>query len=88
MNHRVEESDIRVLTSLDQLSVYQWNTMVAKDYFCPVCGIQPFRRSRTAPHMWTVNVRCLEGVDLAAIPVKLVYGSKQSVVPEPGKRDA
>jgi hypothetical protein len=25
---------------------------------------------------WSVNVRCLEGVDLATIPVKRVHGSE------------
>ena len=36
--HRVEESCLRLLT-LDGLSLYQWHTRTAKDYFCPVCGI-------------------------------------------------
>jgi len=81
LNHRVEEADLRILTPLDQMTVYEWNTKVAKDYFCPVCGILPFRRPRTAPDKWTVNVRCLEGVDLEKIPVKYVQGSDLSVVP-------
>jgi hypothetical protein len=81
LNHRVEASDLRILTPLDDLTVYEWNTKVAKDYFCPVCGILPFRRPRTAPDKWTVNVRCLEGVDVDAIPVKNVHGSKLSVEP-------
>jgi hypothetical protein len=46
-----------------------------------ICGIQPFRRPRTAPEQWTVNVRCLEGVDLEAIPRKYVHGSELSSVP-------
>jgi hypothetical protein len=36
----------------------------------------PFRHPRTAPHMWSVNVRCLEGVDLDSIPVERVHGSR------------
>ena len=39
LNHRVAESDIRLLTPLDKLTLYQWHTMTAKDYFCPRCGI-------------------------------------------------
>ena len=81
LNYRVEEGDLRILTPLEQLTVYEWNTRTAKDYFCPVCGILPFRRPRTAPDKWTINVRCLEGVDLDAIPVKNVHGSELSVVP-------
>ncbi len=74
--HRVDPEDIRVLTPLEDLTLYQFHTRTAKDYFCPTCGILPFRRPRTAPDKWAVNVRCLEGVDLDAIPVTRVQGSK------------
>ena len=73
--HRVEAADLRLLTPLEDLTLYQWHTKTAKDYFCPICGMLPFRRPRTAPHLWSVNVRCLEGVDLAAIPVEHLRGS-------------
>src|SRR4030095_8370153 len=66
--HRVEDSCFRLLTPIEGLSLYQWHTKTAKDYFCPDCGILPFRRPRTAPNLWGVNVRCLEGVDLSSFP--------------------
>lgn len=74
--HRVDDDALRIHTDLDKLTLYQWHTMTARDYFCPRCGILPFRRPRTAPEMWAVNVRCLEGVDLDAIPVDRVRGSE------------
>lgn len=85
--HRVEECRLRILTPLDDLTLYQWHTRTAEDYFCPTCGILPFRRprARTAGEIadgvprfsgWSVNVRCLEGVDLESIPVKSVFGSR------------
>lgn len=74
--HRVEENCLRLLTPLEGLSLYQWHTRTARDYFCPTCGILPFRRPRTATDKWGVNVRCLEGVDLNAIPIKYVHGSR------------
>lgn len=66
--------------------MYQWGSFTAKDYFCPICGILPFRRpSDPTPkeleagvaHFdgWAVNVRCLEGVDLDSIPRRQIYGS-------------
>lgn len=73
--HRVEENDLRILSPLAEMSLYQWHTRTARDYFCPTCGILPFRRPRTAPEMWAVNVRCLDDVDLNAIPVDQVHGS-------------
>ena len=85
--HRVEADRLRLLTPLEDLTLYQWHTSTAEDYFCPACGILPFRRPRhrtpkeTAQGVpefsgWSINVRCLEGVDLNAIPVKRVCGSK------------
>ena len=76
LNHRIPESDFHLWTPLDELTVYQWHTKTAKDYFCPVCGILPFRRPRTAPKNWTINVRCLEGVDLTALVIQRVHGSR------------
>ena len=78
LNFRVEDADMRLLTPLEDMTLYQWHTGVAKDYFCPKCGMLPFRRPRTAPDLWTVNVRCLDGVDLASLPIDYVYGSKLS----------
>jgi hypothetical protein len=75
-NIRVAPEAIRISTPLSELGLYQWHTQTAKDYFCKSCGIQPFRRPRMAPELWTVNVRCLDGVDLAAIPVRHVRGSE------------
>ena len=85
--HRVQEEALRLLTPLDQLTLYQWHTFTAEDYFCPTCGILPFRRPRTrtskeahegAPPFtgWAVNVRCLDGVDIDAVPIKRVFGSR------------
>jgi len=85
--HRVAEDELRLLTPLADLTLYQWHTRTAEDYFCPTCGILPFRRPRhrtpaesasgtPAFSGWSVNVRCLEDVDLDAIPVKRVYGSR------------
>ncbi|MEJ2089566.1 MAG: GFA family protein [Gammaproteobacteria bacterium] len=55
-NHRVEDSDLRIETPLQEMTLYQWHTRVARDYFCPTCGILPFRRPRTAPGLWAVNI--------------------------------
>lgn len=75
---RVSEAQLKLLTPLEKMALYQFHTKTAKDYFCKTCGVLPFRRPRTAPEMWSVNVRCLEGIDLDAIPVRRVHGSRLS----------
>ena len=56
-----------LLSGKDDLATYTFNTGVAKHTFCRVCGIHPFYVPRSDPDKIDVNVRCLEGVDLAAI---------------------
>lgn len=74
--HRVAEAALELLTPLEELSTYKFHTRQATDYFCPHCGILPFRRPRTAPHLWAINVRCLENVDIDSIPVQRAHGSR------------
>jgi hypothetical protein len=76
--HRVESADMRLLTPLEDLALYQWHTRTAKDYFCKTCGILPFRCPRSAPESWMINVRCLDGVNLDSIPTQRVRGSELS----------
>ena len=74
--HRVEETSFKLLSSWDDLTIYKFHTHQATDYFCKTCGILPFRRPRTAPHLWAINVRCIEGVELNRLHVEHVNGSK------------
>ncbi|MEE9453659.1 MAG: GFA family protein [Paracoccaceae bacterium] len=76
--YRVDSADFRLLTPLENMVLYQWHTRTAKDYFCATCGVLPFKRPRTAPHLWAVNIRCLDEIDLSAIPINHVHGSRLS----------
>lgn len=87
LNHRVPKENLRLLTAWEELSLYRWGSRTAKDFFCRTCGILTFRRpSDPTPEElregvepfdgWAVNVRCLQGVDLEALPVKRIDGSR------------
>ena len=90
LTFRVADADLRLLTPLDRLSCYQWGSRTAEDYFCPVCGVLPFRRP-SAPTLselsvgvarftgWAVNVRCLAKFDWSNLPVVRVDGAKLEV---------
>jgi hypothetical protein len=87
----VDEAHFRLLKPVESsledgthgLIVYQFNTRVAKNYICAVCGIMPFRRPRTSPELWAINVRCLDGVVINDLEVQKVLGSELSVVDGP-----
>ena len=55
----------------DATRVYTFNKHLLKHRFCPVCGIHPYAEGTDSKGnaMAAINVRCLEEIDLAAIPV-------------------
>lgn len=59
-------------------ATYRFNKHALDHHFCPTCGIAPFTDGtdrRTGARMAAVNVRCLEGVDLASLTVKPFDGA-------------
>jgi hypothetical protein len=65
----------------DLLTLYQWNTGVAKHYFCKVCGIYTHHQRRSVPTEYGFNVACLEGVDPYVLEnVSTGNGASQSLV--------
>jgi hypothetical protein len=58
------------------LGTYLFNKHVIQHHFCKHCGIHPFGEG-VAPNgdaMAAVNIRCLEGVNLAAVLVQQYDG--------------
>lgn len=60
----------RLLTRPGDISTYRFNTGIAQHHFCSNCGVASFYVPRSDPDMIDVNVRCLEGVDLAALQIE------------------
>jgi hypothetical protein len=77
---RVPADRFRLISGEDSLALYQFNTKVAKHYFCKVCGIYPFHRPRVAPELYGINVGCLEGVDPFELKTGLNDGAAYSSV--------
>src|SRR5690606_4943381 len=67
-----ELSAFEILEGADMLSLYQFNTMTAKHYFCSKCGIHTHHQRRSDPDQYGVNVACLDGIspfDFDEVPV-------------------
>jgi hypothetical protein len=67
----VPRDNLTLLTPEDAASTYTFNKHAIKHRFCPTCGIHPYGEG-TDPkgnRMAAVNLRCVEGIDLSAIPV-------------------
>lgn len=76
---------LQVTRGADNLAVYQWNTRIAKHYFCKTCGIYTHHARRSNPDEYGVNVGCLEGIDPNALSgIAVGDGRSMSTVSEPG----
>jgi hypothetical protein len=64
--------DLEVVSGKDALTLYQFNSKVARHHFCSRCGIHTHHQRRSNPDEFGVNVACLEGIspfDFPAVPV-------------------
>lgn len=73
-------SRLKILQGEDDLTLYQFNTRVAKHYFCRHCGIYPFHQTRKDPLQWRVNIGCLEGIDPYTLEASVADGASLSVL--------
>ena len=68
----VARDKLRLKTPEDATASYTFNKHVIQHRFCRTCGIHPFGEG-TDPkgnRMAAINIRCLENIDLASVPVQ------------------
>jgi hypothetical protein len=65
----VSPEAFELLSGKDALTTYRFGTGVAQHTFCAACGIHPFYVPRSDPDKIDVNVRCLDGVDVAVLKI-------------------
>ncbi len=74
-------SGLRITRGKENLALYQWNTKIAKHYFCKLCGIYTHHQRRTAPDEFGYNTGCLEDqAALSGIEIEYVDGASNSLV--------
>lgn len=68
----VPRQQLRLLTPEADMSTYTFNKHAINHHFCPVCGMHPFGEGAdpSGNPMAAVNIRCLEDLDIAAIPIR------------------
>lgn len=64
-------------TSRDEIAVYTFGKHVIRHQFCKTCGCGPFSEGvgPGGQAMVAINLRCVEGIDLAKIRIKPFDGA-------------
>lgn len=75
----VQSSDFKIKKGQEHLRLYQWNSLIARHYFCDVCGIYVYHQRRTDPSLLSVNACCVDNLIVASVPVRKVDGQKRSL---------
>lgn len=68
----VPSSDFRLLTPQTDLATYTFNRHHIQHRYCPVCGMHPYGEANAPDGAGriAVNARCLDDLEIAALPVK------------------
>ena len=70
----------KLISGEENLKIYQWNSKIAKHYFCKKCGVNTHHQRRSKPDEYGVNVGCLEGFNMDWIKnIKYTEGIKFSL---------
>ena len=59
----IDLKNLKIVEGEEYLSMYQFNTNVAKHYFCKKCGIYTHHQSRSNPNEFAINVGCIDDLD-------------------------
>ncbi len=67
----IEPSAMKLLCGKDEQTAYHFNKHVIDHLFCKTCGVTSYATGKRpdGKEMVAINVRCLDGVDLAALKV-------------------
>lgn len=68
----VPRTSFSLLTPRSNITTYTFNKHLIKHQFCALCGVQAFGEAMDSNGnaMVAVNIRCLEDIDLLAIPTQ------------------
>lgn len=66
--------EIKIEVKGGSLGLYQFDSKVAKHYFCTVCGIYPFHETLRKPGHYRVNLGCIDDVDTEQLDITLFDG--------------
>ena len=59
----VSKESLSIIKGEEYLTSYQFNTMIAKHFFCKVCGIYTHHNRRSDPNGAAINIGCIDNIN-------------------------
>ena len=72
----IPKDNFKLLEGSENLSLYQFNTEIAKHFFCKKCGIYTHHNRKSDPNGMGVNLGCIDEVDPMKFDVIQFDGKK------------
>ena len=72
----IPKENFKLLEGSENLSLYQFNTEIAKHFFCKKCGIYTHHNRKSDPNGMGVNLGCIDDVDPMEFAVIQFDGKK------------
>ena len=60
----INKEDLKIIKGEDKIKIYQFNTKVAKHYFCSECGVQTHNLRRSDPNTYGINMGCIDEIEV------------------------
>lgn len=75
----VPAAQFKLLSGIEVLTDYRFNSKVINHVFCSVCGIKAFASGtgQDGAETRAINVRCLDDIDVQALPIRHVDGKSR-----------
>ncbi len=70
----IPKENLKVEIEGDNLGLYQFDSKVAKHYFCKTCGIYTHNEMLRIPEHMRVNLGCVDGLETEGLEVKVFDG--------------
>ena len=70
----IAPSAFNIESGKTSLAIYQFDSKIAKHYFCKNCGIYPFHETAKVPGHFRANIACLDNVDVFSLAVDVFDG--------------
>jgi hypothetical protein len=72
----ISKENFKLLEGSENLSLYQFNTEIAKHFFCTKCGIYTHHNRKSDPNGMGINLGCIDEVDPMKFDVIQFDGKK------------